>query len=111
MKKIILSLVLISFLALPVLAAAAEPPGPPEMTGTQTMEVITKIVNWLFAFLLVFAVIFIIIAGFQFVTAGGDPEKVKTARQSVIYAIIGLAIAFLARGITALVERIVTGMD
>ena len=60
---------------------------------------LTTITNWLFGILIVVAVIFLILAAFNFITAGGDPEKVGTARSQVMYAIIGLIVAILARGL------------
>lgn len=49
------------------------------------------------------AVIVIIISGFQFITANGDPAKVKTARNTLLYSVIGLAVAMLAWAIVAFV--------
>lgn len=49
------------------------------------------------------AVIVIIISGFQFITASGDPAKVKTARNTLIYSVVGLAVAMLAWAIVAFV--------
>jgi hypothetical protein len=47
-----------------------------------------------FAFIIgsVAAMFVIIIAGIQFITSQGDPEKAKKARSTIIYAIIGLVI-------------------
>lgn len=104
MKKIILSLILIGFLTVPILSAAQI--GPPE---TDVREVLNRIVDWLFVFLLIFAALFIVIAGFYFVTAQGDPEKVGKARNMILYAVIGIIVAFLARGIVILVESIGRG--
>lgn len=42
------------------------------------------------------ATIFIIIAGFMFVTAGGDPKKLDTAKKTLTWTIIGVAIAIAA---------------
>ncbi len=42
------------------------------------------------------AVGFVIYAGFKFVMSQGDPENVKNARNAIINALIGLAIAILA---------------
>lgn len=36
-----------------------------------------------------FVVFFVIFAGFQYVTAQGSPEKIKSASRSLTYAIIG----------------------
>lgn len=45
----------------------------------------------------VLAVIMIIIAGFKFITAGGDSGRVSSAKSTLIYALVGLAIAALAQ--------------
>jgi len=60
-----------------------------------------KIRDWLFTFLLIVAVIFFILAAYDFVTAGGNPEKVDSARQKLIYGVIGIIIALVARGIVS----------
>lgn len=45
------------------------------------------------------AVIIIIVAGIQLVTSGGDSQKAKSARSTVLHALIGLVIVVLARTI------------
>lgn len=43
--------------------------------------------------------VMLLYAGFTYTTAGGDPEKLQTARKTIIFSIIGLIIivaAFLA---------------
>ena len=68
--------------------------------------VLDKITNILFTALLTVAAIFITIAGYQYATAAGDPEKLTKAKQSLIYAIVGVIIAFGARGVVKLIESI-----
>ncbi len=63
--------------------------------------------DWLFAILLIIAAIFIIVAGYYFVTASGDPAQVTKARNFVIYALIGVAVALLSQGLVKLVQQIV----
>jgi len=107
-KKYLLSLTLISLLAVSLLALPAK--GLAAVTNLTNIDVETaleSIVNWLFTILLVVAVIFIIFAAFTFVTAGGDPEKVNTARNQVMYALIGVAVALLAKGLVILVQTII----
>ena len=111
MKKILLTAVLISLLIVPavnVLAAnttggAAESPP----ANLDVMVVLERIVDWLFTILLVVAAIFIIIAAYYFVTASGNPETVSKARNFVMYALIGIAVAVASRGLVALVRTIV----
>jgi cytochrome bd-type quinol oxidase subunit 2 len=58
---------------------------------------ITTIVNLLSAVAGVAAVIMIIIAGLRYVTSGGKEEGVKNAKNTIMYAIIGLVIVALAQ--------------
>ena len=118
MKKIFLVLLLFSFLLLPMgnlsvvraydwgfsvgSGGAASPPA-----TLDVMTVLERIVDWLFTILLVVAAIFIVVAGYYFVTATGNPETVSKARNFVMYALIGVAVAVASRGLVALVRRIV----
>ena len=45
------------------------------------------------------AVIMIMIAGFFFVTSGGDSNRTQTARKTLTYAVVGLVVIALARTI------------
>lgn len=47
----------------------------------------------------ILAVVMLIIGGIRYVTSGGDAKKVTDAKNTVLYAIIGLVIAFLAYAI------------
>jgi len=49
------------------------------------------------------SVIIILIAGVQFVTSQGDPQAASKARQTIIYAVIGLIVALLAEVIVTFV--------
>jgi len=51
------------------------------------------------------AVVMIIYGGFKFVTSGGDADGTKSARNTIIYAAIGLAIVLLAQSIVYFVFR------
>lgn len=45
----------------------------------------------------IIGVIMIIIAGLRFVSSGGDTAKVSSARNAIIYAVVGLVIAATAQ--------------
>lgn len=49
------------------------------------------------------AVIFMVLSGLRFITAQGDPQGVARARQSIIYAALGLAVAISAEAIVTFV--------
>jgi hypothetical protein len=64
---------------------------------------ITSIINILSVIVGIVAVIMIIVGGFKFITSGGDSGKITSARQTVIYALIGLVIVALAQFIVRFV--------
>lgn len=57
------------------------------------------VANYVIGILVLVAVFYIIRAGYEFVTANGEAEKIDTARKSIMYAAIGIIIALLAKGI------------
>ncbi len=73
------------------------------------LDVLDNITNWLFAILLIVAAIFIIAAGYYFVTAQGDSDKTQKARNWVMYALIGVLVGFVAKGLVMLVGTIAMG--
>jgi type IV secretory pathway VirB2 component (pilin) len=57
------------------------------------------------------AVVAVILAGFMFVTAHGDEEKIKTAKKILLYAVIGMVILLGARMISEVIINTVTSVD
>ena len=58
--------------------------------------VFKQVTNTILYIVGIIAVIMLIIGGIRYVTSGGDAKKVTDAKNTVLYAIIGLVIAFLA---------------
>ena len=58
--------------------------------------VFKQITNTILYIVGIIAVIMLIIGGIRYVISGGDSKKVTDAKNTVLYAIIGLIIAFLA---------------
>jgi len=117
MKKTLLSsILLVSLMLMPVMALAYSwgdwgwgdwGGAPSEAPTLDIMDTLDNIADWLFAILLIVAAIFIIIAGYFFVTAAGDPDKTKRARDFVMYALVGVLVGFVAKGLVMLVGQIV----
>jgi ascorbate-specific PTS system EIIC-type component UlaA len=97
MKKLLVVLLLV----FPVLVLAQETA--PDVDIFEALETLT---NYLFTLALIVAVIFLIIFPFSMLTAQGDPDKVRTARNYILYALIGVAVAVAAKGLVALVQTI-----
>ena len=53
------------------------------------------------------SVIMIIVAGILYLTSAGSPEKIKTAKTALIYAVIGIVIAIAASAIAGIITRII----
>lgn len=115
MKKIIgvsLFSVMILALALPVVVEAAvttvgSAPDSNISSITDVVAVIDTIVNWFFAIIIGIAAIMIIYAGFLWMTSGGDEEKTGNARKTLIYALIGVVVAVVAKGLVTLIRTLV----
>jgi hypothetical protein len=101
-------------LALPVLAFAQSLPTPTAPTQTSVpqgqitslqgvLQTLCTVFAWAFYFLIVVAVIFVIVAAFKYLTAAGDPEKVKSAGATLLYAAIAIGVALLARAVPLVV--------
>jgi len=63
--------------------------------------------NLLFVAVLAIATFFIALSAFYFITAGQNPDKVQKARNFLIWAVVGLVVASLARVIPAIVRGII----
>ncbi len=68
--------------------------GNPIWGSGSIVEVLVGIISLIIG---VAAVIVIIIAGIQYMLSTGDPTKVNNAKNAILYAVIGLVVAILAR--------------
>lgn len=76
--------------------------------STNLMSFIEQIINILLFIIGAVAVLAIIIGGIRYVVSGGDPKATTAARDTILYAVIGLIVAFMAY---AIVKFIVNQMD
>lgn len=77
--------------------------------GTQGVNnIIRDIVNIFSLIVGIVSVIMIIYGGFRYVTSGGDSGNVTSAKNTIIYAIIGLVVVALAQFIVQFVLDKVT---
>ena len=93
-------------LARPTVTLSPSATAPPALNVD---EIISNIISYMYGFIIVVVVLMAMISAYMFVTAGGNPEQVTKARNWLMYALIGLAIAVLARGIVTLVLTMICG--
>lgn len=70
------------------------------------LQMLYGVVNWIFIILTALAAILVIFGAFQILTSGGSPDKMSSGRNMILYAAIGLLIAFLAKAVPGIVKAI-----
>lgn len=81
--------------------------GPNDATA-KINDLIRKVINILSLIVGVVAVIMIIVGGLRYITSGGSDTGVTSAKNTILYAIIGLIIVALAQLLVRFVLRQVT---
>jgi hypothetical protein len=66
-------------------------------------KMVGKILNVVYGLIGVVAVVFVIIGGFKYMTSQGEPGRVQQAKNTILYALIGLVITISAFAITAFI--------
>lgn len=64
---------------------------------------VTNAINTVILIIGVLSVLMVIIGGLRYVLSGGDSAGVKSAKDTILYALIGLAISLMAYGIVGFV--------
>ncbi len=95
-----LGLTLLPFLAL------AQVPGPIITTPGQITGIIQDILNWVGGIVLTIGLIMLLWAAILFLTAGTSETTHTKAKNVLIYAIIGIAVAVLAYSVKPFLEYI-----
>ena len=108
-KKQITATIGIGLVALlPFLAFAQIQTAPTQpLTIERVLNILNTLINWLFTILLVVATFMIFYAAYLYLTAAGSEDKVKSANNTLIYAAVAIAVAFVAQGVRFLVEQLV----
>lgn len=133
-KKISIHLILVSFLVIPFLInAQAQPTTPPTGAGSNTVKIdipnplncgsasasecgtltnlITLILNNVVMPIAAVAVVmWIIWAGFTYLTAQGKPEAIAKAHQRLMWSLIGGGILLGAAAISKVVQNTINGL-
>lgn len=93
------SAVSVMMMALPMLvsAAAFDPTagGGTGLPSGSITGIITNIMNWLLMMVGIVGVIGFAIAGILYLTAAGDEGRIETAKNAMMYSIIGVIVAII----------------
>lgn len=108
-KNILFGLIVIGIifsLGSPMAVLAQEDVVAPNLTERQIFAMIETIVDWVFTILIITSVFMILISAFQFVTSGDNPEGITKARSRLIWAMVGIGLAVLAKGIPTAINSV-----
>ena len=90
---------------------AAKAAGEPEPTVCQgkdddTRTLVKTVINTLLYIIGILAVIMVVIGGFMYTLSTGDSANVTKAKNTIVYALVGLVVAFLAYAIVNWVVKV-----
>jgi hypothetical protein len=74
-------------------------------TQTPLTEMIGRVINWALSFLGIIFLLWLLVGGFEWMTAGGNEEKVKKAKMILGTAISGLVIVFIAYSLAYIITQ------
>lgn len=66
-------------------------------------NVLCPIVDYIFTISMIFGIAMILVAGYKYMTSGGEPNKVGEARKSLTYGAVGILVALLAGSVPRLI--------
>lgn len=107
--------ILFVFMAAPIVSAQLSgntnnlinplcPANDPNCAHSDAEGLLNSIVSWLLVIATPIAVGMIIFGAFQIILAGGDPEKFKNGKMTILYTAIGYAIILIGEGITLVIK-------
>jgi hypothetical protein len=69
----------------------------PKVSANQST--LTTLLNIAFSIIGAVAVFFIVVAGLKYITSQGEPARVESAKNQILYALVGLVIVALAASV------------
>jgi Type IV secretion system pilin len=99
---------LLGFFGVGTLVAFAQttPPPAPITNATGLVGLFCSIISWFIVILLAISVIMVLVAAFDYVTAGDDAEKTTRGRRRLTYAAVGIAVVLIAYGFPQIIATI-----
>lgn len=70
---------------------------------------VCKLAGALFWLSVPVVVVMVLVGGIQMLFAGGDPEKFRSGRSTIVYAVIGFVVILLARGAVIAIYQVLGG--
>ncbi len=75
-------------------------------TNATVMTIINNVLNYFIYISVPIFAIMILVGGFQILTARDNPEKIKSGRNTIMYAAIGFTIILISKGVALILLSI-----
>ena len=108
-KKFLLTLTLFAvaaYITLPLLASA-QPTNVPVGSVDDIKQFLKAVLGIFRAIFFALAAIFVVLAAWNYLTAGGDPTKVAAAKTMLIYTAVAIAIALIANSLQTVIADLI----
>lgn len=105
-RKIVLPLLIVGMTVLPMAVLAqglVEPPVPQGTAQGDLVSAVETLINFFLILAALTAVVFLILGGFRYIFSQGDDDQAAQAKNTILYAVIGLLVIGLAAAIVRFV--------
>ncbi len=106
-KKLIVLLSSTILFVLPIVAFGFNPGGTPNTVILNVTQIVNIILDFIWPIFAGFAVIMFLYAGFLFLTASGEAEKIANARQALLWGTVGVVVGLIAFSIPFIIRTTV----
>ena len=67
-------------------------------------NIVLRVLDFIWPIIVGIVIVIFVVAGFLFLIAQGDPSKIKTAQQAVIWGVVGIIVILLAFSIITIIQ-------
>lgn len=91
-----------------IITAIAAQDSPIKSVGG-VIDALNRIVGWTYTIFFIAAAFFILVAAYKFLFAQDDIEKIKSAKNQILYAVIAIVIALLSVSFDVIIRNFLGG--
>ena len=73
-------------------------------TVTSLLAILVSIVQWIYTIFFIVAVLFFLLAAYNFMLGGVDEKKIATAKNQLRYGVIAIVVALLSAGVAYAID-------
>ncbi|MDP3964425.1 MAG: hypothetical protein Q8Q20_02045 [bacterium] len=106
---LLISGIVVAFLPASVTAESTTLENPLGSGVDSAEQLIVRMLTGFLGVLALFSLVMVIYGGFQYIWSAGSPERIKSAKDTIVWALLGLVIAFMSLAAVNFVVRAFQG--